>query len=253
MEPGSPLNVPALFKNPNKWTSSHLVGLQIEQHEHVDIAAIVGRTHLPMDGDPSFETLAEDFAGPRITDFKSWHNSPFSTIFYYLSDLYHSRPNIFCQNSATAQMYLFDMASSFLTKAHFHENSLFTDVDLPVAIFAGTKDPRGQICSAEEIVPYLLFQAILEHERRSLEVSHNTFVVSMRGATLQFNKGVISRTYAEDLLHRKVPSEPLRLLRSNTYNLLEQDGRRECSKAWLGLVRNLSAESEGATGICVSD
>lgn len=64
----------------------------------------------------------------------------------------------------------------------------------------------------------------------------------MKGTTLQFNKAEISREYLRDLISRKVPSDSLTLLRSDPYELLEQDDRRECVRAFLGLMENIRTQ-----------
>ena len=51
MEPGSKLNVLNLFKKPNKWSSEHLTGLHIEEHDHVSIATILDDVVLLTDDD----------------------------------------------------------------------------------------------------------------------------------------------------------------------------------------------------------
>ncbi|KAK2810540.1 hypothetical protein FQN50_002797 [Emmonsiellopsis sp. PD_5] len=105
-----------------------------------------------------------------------------------------------------------------------------------------SKGTQDQLCSLEDIVPYILFQAILKHERDPSIKSHGVFVVSMKGTTFQFNKGVVSKAYLEDLLLYQVPGEPLTILRSGPYNLIEQDGRREYVRAMLGLIQNVCKE-----------
>lgn len=57
---------------------------------------------------------------------------------------------------------------------------------------------------------------------------YTAFVVSMKGTSFQFIRGVCSRSYLRDLVDRRVKSEPLRLLyRSGLYELLEQEDPRE--------------------------
>lgn len=51
MEPGKPLKISSLFQRPNQWTPRHLEGLNIEEHDLVDAAAIVGHGNLPDNGD----------------------------------------------------------------------------------------------------------------------------------------------------------------------------------------------------------
>ncbi|KAK2806538.1 hypothetical protein FQN51_006504 [Onygenales sp. PD_10] len=249
MEPGSSLYVPGLFKKPHKWSSAQLVGLQIEQHDN---------TCLPMDDDPLFKSLAADFAGPEYSNIQSWHGGPFCSVFWDLWNANMDSPD------GRIPHQPFDIALRFLGLAHpknlscrpsfpFHLASLhirgelnnigvyykYTDLDLPLAIFVGrSKGTQDQLCSLKDIVPYILFQAILKHERDTSIESHGILVVSMKGTTFQFNKGVVSKPYLEDLLLHKVPSDPLTILRSGPYNLIEQDGRREYVKAMLGLIQN---------------
>ena len=93
-------------------------------------------------------------------------------------------------------------------------------------------------------MPYLLFQTILKYERSPTLISHIAFVVSMKGTTLQFNKAVVSREYLKDLISQKVPDDTLNLLRSEPYELLEQDSRRECVRGFLGLMENIRSQFE---------
>ncbi|KAK2791045.1 hypothetical protein FQN53_007234 [Emmonsiellopsis sp. PD_33] len=249
MEPGSPLYVPGLFKKPHKWSSAQLVGLQIEQHDNVDIAAIVGRTCLPMDDDPLFKSLAADFAGPEYSNIQSWHGGPFCSVFW---DLWNAnmdspdgripyQPFDIALRAAVHHFLPFHLASLHI-RGELNNIGVYykyTDLDLPLAIFVGrSKGTQDQLCSLKDIVPYILFQAILKHERDTSIESHGILVVSMKGTTFQFNKGVVSKPYLEDLLLHKVPSDPLTILRSGPYNLIEQDGRREYVKAMLGLIQN---------------
>ena len=90
-------------------------------------------------------------------------------------------------------------------------------------------------------MPYLLFQAILKYERSPMLDFHAVFVVSMNGTHLQFNKGVISREYLTDLISHKVPIDSFTLLRSDLYELLEQKDRKECARAFFGLMQNICA------------
>ncbi|KAK2789955.1 hypothetical protein FQN52_005763 [Onygenales sp. PD_12] len=213
MEPGSSLYVPGLFKKPHKWSSAQLVGLQIEQHDN---------TCLPMDDDPLFKSLAADFAGPEYSNIQSWHGGPFCSVFWDLWNANMDSPD------GRIPHQPFDIA---------------LHLDLPLAIFVGrSKGTQDQLCSLKDIVPYILFQAILKHERDPSIESHGILVVSMKGTTFQFNKGVVSKPYLEDLLLHKVPSDPLTILRSGPYNLIEQDGRREYVRAMLGLIQNVCKE-----------
>ena len=82
----------------------------------------------------------------------------------------------------------------------------------------------------------------MKYERQPALESHSAFVVSMKGTTLQINKAVVSRQYLNDLISQKVPSDALTLLRSETYDLLEQDGRRECLRSLFGLIRDIRAQ-----------
>jgi hypothetical protein len=93
-------------------------------------------------------------------------------------------------------------------------------------------------------VPYLLLQAILKYERNPDLDSHTTFVVSMKGTTLQFHKGLISRNYLKDLIDQKVPSDYFTLLSSEPLDLFEKYGRRECLRMWFGLTRELQTQLE---------
>lgn len=98
------------------------------------------------------------------------------------------------------------------------------------------------LCSTEEIVPYLLFQAMLKYERNSTLESYTVFVVSMKRTVLQFNKSDISQEYLKDLMNGKVPCDSFVLLRSEPYELLEQDSRRECVRGFLGLIQNIRSQ-----------
>lgn len=91
-------------------------------------------------------------------------------------------------------------------------------------------------------MPYLLIQAILRHERDSSLESHTVFVVSMKGTSLQFNKGVISREYLTDLISHRVPRDSFKLFRSGLYDLLEQKGRKESARGFFGLIQNVKAQ-----------
>lgn len=85
----------------------------------------------------------------------------------------------------------------------------------------------------------MLFQAILKYEREPTLDTHTTFVVSMKGANLQFNKAIISREYLTDLIEHKAPRDYLRLYRSSLLDLLEQDDRRKCVRGFLGLIQTV--------------
>ncbi|KAK2767444.1 hypothetical protein FQN54_003600 [Arachnomyces sp. PD_36] len=98
------------------------------------------------------------------------------------------------------------------------------------------------ICSPEQIVPYLLFQAILKYERSPTLDSHTAFVVSMKGTSLQFNKAEVSREYLKDLISQKVPRDTLTLLRSELYDMMEQDSRREFVRGFSGMVRHMRSQ-----------
>lgn len=91
-------------------------------------------------------------------------------------------------------------------------------------------------------MPYLLFQAILKYERNPTLESHTVFVVGMKRTVLQFNKSEVSREYLKDLINRKVPCDPFVLLRSDQYELLEQNDRKECVRGFLGLIQNIRSQ-----------
>ncbi|PGH34134.1 hypothetical protein GX50_03002 [[Emmonsia] crescens] len=271
MEAGSHINVLSLFIKPNKWSLMHLAGLRIERHDRAHMATIVGNTQLPRDDDPLFETLAKDFAQPTKEqllrdDLALLYNNQFMRAFddiwsaLYAFEHGYSVQSELCNIAnefikVTRPTYL-DSSYSY-SSISFYLSSLkirgkFTgvgtyyrplDKGLPFTIFVGRKGP-DRLCSAEEVVPYLLLQAILKYERNPTLDSHTAFVVSMKGTTLQFNKGAVSREYLKDLIRRKVPSDPLMFLRSDPYELLEQDGRRECVRGFLGLIRNIHTQLE---------
>ena len=91
-------------------------------------------------------------------------------------------------------------------------------------------------------MPYLLFQAILKYERNPTLESHTVFVVSMKRSTLQFNKSEVSREYLKDLIDQKGPRDSFVLLRSDSYELLEQNDRKECVRGFLGLMQNVRSQ-----------
>lgn len=76
------------------------------------------------------------------------------------------------------------------------------------------KDPES-LGIAHEVTPYLLFQAFLKYEKNPSLADYNTFVVSMKGTSVQFVRASCSNSYLRDLVDRKAPQSSLDLHFSN--------------------------------------
>lgn len=100
------------------------------------------------------------------------------------------------------------------------------------------KDPES-LGIAHEVTPYLLFQAFLTYEKNPSLADYNTFVVSMKGTSVQFVRASCSNSYLRDLVDRKAPQSSLDLHFSKPYDLLEQDYRKEFVRVFIGLVNYL--------------
>lgn len=79
--------------------------------------------------------------------------------------------------------------SSFNVKGSLRNGGAYfgrTDQEssLPLTIFLAGKGPEC-LGIAHEVVPHLLFQTFLAYEQKSALGDYNTFVVSMKGTTLQ--------------------------------------------------------------------
>ena len=99
--------------------------------------------------------------------------------------------------------------------------------------------------TAVEEVPYLIFQAILFYEQNSTLDNYAAFVGCMNGTTFQFAKGVFSHSYLHDLINHQVPSDSLKIYRSQPYELLEQEDRKEFVKIYIGLFQCISNLLQG--------
>ena len=100
------------------------------------------------------------------------------------------------------------------------------------------KDPENQ-SAAHEVVPYLLFQVLLVHERNPYLGNYTALVVCMKGTNVQFLKATCSKLYIQDLISNLVPRTPLEIHFSEPYDLVEQDGRREFVRIYLGVIECL--------------
>ena len=61
----------------------------------------------------------------------------------------------------------------------------------------------------------------------------------MKGTNVQFFKATCSKLYIQDLTSNLVPRTPLEVHFSKPYDLVEQDGRREFVRIYLGLIEYL--------------
>lgn len=100
------------------------------------------------------------------------------------------------------------------------------------------KDPEC-LGIAHEVTPYLLFQVFLAYEKNPSLAHYNTFVVSMKGTTIQFVRASCSNSHLKDLADGKAPGSSLGIYFSEPYDLLEQKDRREFVRAFIGLVNYL--------------
>ena len=82
-----------LFQAPERWTATHLQGLNVQEHHRLPAATIIGDRHLPNDDDPRMPTpclnascptnylsvfmaLSCDFAGPTRKELLTDPNYP---------------------------------------------------------------------------------------------------------------------------------------------------------------------------------
>ena len=69
--------------------------------------------------------------------------------------------------------------------------------------------------------------------------NYTAFVVGMKGSIIQFVKGDFPRSYIQDLINRQTPTSSLEIGFSQSYDLLEQEDRRELIRVFIGLFQCL--------------
>ncbi|KAF3481403.1 uncharacterized protein GIQ15_04162 [Arthroderma uncinatum] len=233
MESGTQIDVLKLFKAPNKWRPSYTTGLHIETQEHTSAAAIFGSTLLPKDDDPLFETVATAFAEPsreELSLLRTPFNNPFWDTFNDIWQAMRCLKNgwpVEGKSDAIALGFIRATGDKYLGTNYSYKSISFkcglksvavrgkltgvgtyhrtADKGLPFTVFVGTKGAYP-LCTTEEVVPYLLLQAILKYNRNPTLETYHGFVVGVKGSTLQFNKGAVSREYLEGLIRTTSPS-----------------------------------------------
>ena len=80
---------------------------------------------------------------------------------------------------------------------------------------------------------------LLAHERNPDLGNYTSLVACMKGPNVQFFKATCSKLYIQDLTSNIVPRTPLEIHFSEPYDLVEQDGRREFVRIYLGLIECL--------------
>jgi hypothetical protein len=107
---------------------------------------------------------------------------------------------------------------------------------------------RSNTSIATQEVPQILVQGILAYDKNPSLDSHTGFVVSLDKTALHVSMAAMSRAYMENLGKGNPSSERLQFRRSQPYDLLEPDGRREALRLLVGLFRYLDQEASYSPG-----
>lgn len=97
---------------------------------------------------------------------------------------------------------------------------------------------------ARSEVPQLLIQAVFAYLQNPGLEKYTGFVVSLDRTVVHVAKGVMTEKYLKSLCSGQALNGDLEFYRSEAFDLLERDGRREFLRVLVGMLKYLAEEND---------
>ncbi|PGH18984.1 hypothetical protein AJ79_00017 [Helicocarpus griseus UAMH5409] len=109
----------------------------------------------------------------------------------------------------------------------------------PLVLFSVVKKPcyKRDTTIARYEVPQCLIQAVRAYSRNPYLNAYTAFVVVLNGTRAHVSRATFSRAYIHGLYEAYSVNEEMQLSRSESFELLDQDGRREFMRLLIGVLR----------------
>lgn len=105
------------------------------------------------------------------------------------------------------------------------------------------KEP-GSNGMAKYEVAQALFPAIIAYSRNPSLKEYHGFAICYDGRYMYVIKAIVSSTYMESFCKHRITEEDLLLYRSDQFEVIDPDNRRELVRLGVSLMKNLAGSSQ---------